>query len=50
MHHSFDRVLTACMSCVYMYCVHAWYPQRSEEGIERAGTAVTDGLSAMGVL
>lgn len=35
---------------MYIYCVHAWYPQRSEEGAERAGAAVTEAVSAVWVL
>ena len=32
--------------CMYAQCVHAWYPWRSEEGIESPGTEATDGFEA----
>lgn len=29
-------------SCMYMHHMHAWYPERSEEGFEFPGTGVMD--------
>lgn len=31
-----------CLAYVCTYRKHAWYPQRSEEGIKSSGTGVVD--------
>lgn len=39
-------------ACFYVHYVHAWWPQRKEEGVGSAATGVTDGyeLAAMWLL
>jgi hypothetical protein len=38
----FEMCMCGLPACMYMYHVHAWSPQRSQEGMGSPGTGVTD--------